>query len=81
MKYEAPTMTNTTLQMGSASSGILPQPMQSGSMWNCPECRKWFALQLQSVRTDERDIVISTYRCRRCGFEIEFADSHPKGVV
>jgi hypothetical protein len=57
--------------------GILAEPMQPGDNMICPRCLKWHALEFRRSRPSELQGEISTYRCRKCGAEIEFAACHP----
>jgi len=60
---------------------VLPQPLQVGIFHTCPRCSKWFALRRASVRHDKLVGQVSTYRCRRCQAEVEFASHLPSRAI
>lgn len=63
------------------SNGILAEPMQSGLEGICPKCLKWNALKLLRSSQSELQGELSTYRCKHCQAEIEFAESHPPDAI
>ena len=60
---------------------ILPHPPNHGIARKCPSCGKVLALKLVEKYKDKNGIVITTYKCRKCGEETEFSDKHPPGAV
>lgn len=60
---------------------ILASPLGPGLWRVCPACHKRFALRLQ--RKGDRQIVkqVTTYRCKACGHEVEFAKQHPPNAI
>ncbi|MCD0460359.1 hypothetical protein [Roseiconus lacunae] len=60
---------------------ILAEPMQPGDNLICPKCLKWHALEFLRSRPSELQGEISTYRCRECKSEIEFAACHPPNAI
>jgi len=60
---------------------VLPRPMQVGVLHICPRCLKWFAVRRVATRQDTRVGKVSTYRCRHCQAEIEFASHFPSRAV
>ena len=65
----------------SVGHGILAEPLQPGFSRICPHCLRWYALKFVRERPDEVAEKISTWRCRFCSEETEFARSHPRGAV
>lgn len=67
--------------LGLANHGILPEPMQPGMFRICDCCGKWFALELTRTEKDDIYCEIAYYRCKHCGDEIAFAQSHPNHTL
>ena len=61
--------------------GILAEPLQPGFSRICPHCLRWYALKFVRERPDKTAGTIRTWRCRYCGQETEFAESHPDEAV
>jgi DNA-directed RNA polymerase subunit RPC12/RpoP len=70
-------MSNKTNAIGR----ILAKPMQPGTFRKCLECRAWFALIKVAKRDDKLQGSVTTYRCKKCGATIHFADIHPTDAV
>ncbi|WP_425615980.1 hypothetical protein NA78x_005918 [Anatilimnocola sp. NA78] len=60
---------------------ILPEPPRPGFLRICPQCSRWFALQLQAVRMDETVGKVQVYRCSQCDHVREYAARLPEGAV
>lgn len=60
---------------------ILAEPPRLGTCRVCDRCRAWFALVKIAEREDAVTGSVTTYRCRKCGAETQFAERHPPGAV
>lgn len=63
------------------SDKLLNEPLQPGILRDCPECRKLFALEFVSKRESDQQGTIRTYRCKKCGSELSFAEHHPPNAI
>ena len=64
-----------------AMNGFLNEPLQPGDLRDCPSSRALFALEFVSKCDDKEQGVLSTFACKKCGQQFEFAEHHPPDAV
>ncbi len=57
--------------------GIVAYPPGPGLLRVCPNCGAWFALRYVDSVDHELVGKIHRYRCKRCGKELDYADTLP----
>ena len=60
---------------------ILASPLGPGFLATCPACKKRLSLELLNSRQHPVLKQVETYRCKRCGHEVEFAKELPSQAV
>ena len=60
---------------------MVAEPPRPGFLRACPQCGRWFALQLQSERADKIVGSVQVYRCKACDHVREYAARLPEGAV
>lgn len=60
---------------------ILASPLRPEFSRTCPACQKRYALELKATREDAVVKKVSTYHCKACGHEVEYAHQHPPDAV
>lgn len=64
-----------------SAKGILASPSRPSFCRTCPACGKWFALKLLQSRQHPVVGRVTTYRCKTCGHEVEYAQNRPADTI
>jgi len=74
-------MNSATATQGGVLPGILAKPARPGILRICPKCGTWFALRKQAAPSSHAPVRVTTFRCRKCQCDVEFAARPARGSI